>query len=96
MKALVLVLTLMVTPLLSSAQNLDANTRQYVGVARVDAEHAAMDLIQVCLGSPLIEAGIATFAGIEELHFTTLVDAKNPIFADGKCVFKSVSAKSIK
>ena len=70
----------------------DQITRQNVGVARATPAEAAMDLIKVCLGSPLIEAKIATFEGIENLEFTELPkDIAHRTFASGTCVFKAVT-----
>lgn len=68
-----------------------AETRQYNGVARATAEQAAMDLIQNCLSNPLVEAGVLTFSGVEELKFTQMPGQSGDVFAGGKCVFMPVS-----
>lgn len=75
----------------TAEQGADGKIRQGNGVARATAELAAMDVIKVCLGMPLIEAGVVTFDGIEELKFTPMPDGSGNTFAYGKCVYKPVS-----
>lgn len=73
----------------SAEQGADGKLRQGSGVAGGTAELATMGLIQVCLGMPLIQAGVVTFDGIEGLKFTPRADGT--IFAYAKCVYKPVS-----
>jgi hypothetical protein len=70
----------------NAEQDADGKIRQGNGVARASAELAVTDLIQVCLGMPLIQAGAVTFDGIENLKFTAMPDGTT--FAYVKCVYK--------
>jgi hypothetical protein len=75
----------------TAEQSADGKIRQGNGVARATAELAAMDLVQVCLGMPLIQAGAVTFDGIENLKFTPSPDGSGSTFAYAKCVYKPTS-----
>jgi hypothetical protein len=70
-------------------QSADGKIRQGNGVARATSELAVMDLVQVCIGMPLIQAGTVTFDGIENLKLTAMADGS--VFAYAKCVYKPVS-----
>ncbi|MGZ3721657.1 MAG: hypothetical protein ACXVA9_01920 [Bdellovibrionales bacterium] len=72
----------------TAEQSADGKIRQGNGVARATAELAAMDLVQVCLGMPLIQAGAVSFDGIEDLKFTAMPDGSGSTFAYAKCVYK--------
>lgn len=84
-----LIAMFLIAPLMVNAQDPDGKIRQGNGVARPTAEIATMDLIGVCLGMPLIQAGAVTFDGIEDLTFTKMADGST--FAYVKCVYKPVS-----
>jgi len=71
---------------LNAAVSLDGKIRQGNGVGRATPELAAMDLVSLCLGMPLVGAGLASFEGLEDLKFTPLPDGKT--FAYAKCVYQ--------
>ena len=67
-------------------------TKQLMAVGRTTPAKAAMDLIQACLSNPLIEAKVVTFAGIENLEFSTATENQmTKTYASGQCLFKSES-----